>query len=73
MSKKPQTKIARVQGMLEKPKGASLAAICKATGWQAHSARAILSGLRKSGYSIERNPGSSGSVYRIIGSPETTG
>jgi hypothetical protein len=33
MSKKPQTKIGRVQGMLKKPKGASLAAICKATGW----------------------------------------
>ncbi len=74
MSKKPQTKIARVQGMLEKPKGASLAAICKITGWQAHSARAALSGLRKSGCSIERDPGngkSGGSIYRIVGSPET--
>lgn len=74
MSKKPQTKIGRVRGMLEKPKGASLAAICKATGWQAHSARAALSGLRKVGHVIERTPAagkSRQSVYRITHCPET--
>ena len=74
MPKNPHTKIARVQGMLEKPKGASLATICKATGWQVHSTRAALSGLRKAGHVIERTPAagkSRQSVYRITHCPET--
>lgn len=69
MSKPKQTKTAKVQAMLMRPTGASLAAICKATGWQAHSARAALSGLRKSGHVIERTSSpdnSGGSVYRIV-------
>jgi hypothetical protein len=40
--------------MLACPQGATLEAICKATGWQPHSARAALSGLRKAGATIER-------------------
>lgn len=70
-SPKPQTKITKVQTMLRRPNGASLDAICKATGWQPHSARAALSGLRKAGIVIERSSldGKQGSVYRIV--PET--
>jgi hypothetical protein len=74
MSKPKQTKTDRVRTMLARPQGASLEAICKATGWQPHSARAVLSGLRKAGYTIERSapeggkPG--GSVYRITAEPE---
>jgi len=74
MAKAKQTKTDVVRGMLAKPKGASLAAICKATGWQAHSARAMLSGLRKAGYEIERTAAGDkggGSVYRITASPKT--
>jgi hypothetical protein len=67
-----QSKISKVQAMLQRPAGATLDAICKTTGWQAHSARAALSGLRKAGHQIDRadGDGSSSSVYRIIG---TTG
>lgn len=67
------TKISRVLAMLEKPKGASLDALCKATGWQPHSARAALSGLRKTGHAIERLPGDGkkgGSFYRITAASE---
>lgn len=66
------TKTERVRAMLTRPKGATLEAICKATGWQQHSARAFLSGLRKVGYKIERNAAEDGkgSVYRITASPE---
>ena len=73
MSKPKQTKIAKVQALLERPSGAHLGAICKATGWQPHSARAALSGLRKAGHQIERTPdnGKTGtSVYRILPAPE---
>ena len=65
-----QTKTARVRAMLEQPGGASLDAICTSTGWQPHSARAALSGLRKAGCLIERTPDpdkAGGSTYRITG------
>lgn len=68
MSNPGQSKIAKVTTMLQRPSGATLDAICTATGWQAHSARAALSGLRKAGHEIERLPGTGKggkSVYRI--------
>ena len=70
--KKP-SKTAHVLTMLAHPKGASLDALCKATGWQPHSTRAALSGLRKAGHVIERTPGEGtggGSLYRITAVPE---
>ncbi len=73
MTKSKQTKIAKVQALLERPSGARLDAICNATGWQPHSARAALSGLRKAGHVIERTPDNSKtgtSVYRILPAPE---
>jgi len=76
MAKTKQTKTDKVQAMLARPEGASLDAICKATGWQAHSARAALSGLRKTGAVIERAPArddkGGGSVYRLIAPAEST-
>lgn len=72
MTKRKQTKTAKVQAMLRRTSGASLEAICKATGWQPHSARAALSGLRKTGLAIEREAagdGTAGSVYRITATP----
>ncbi len=73
MPKTKRTKIAKVTAMLTRPSGASLSAICKTTGWQPHSARAALSGLRKAGHAIERQPGdgkAGGSVYRIVAGAE---
>ncbi len=62
------SKAAQVLKMLARPKGASLDALCKATGWQPHTTRAALSRLRKAGHVIERSCGhgtGGGSVYRI--------
>jgi len=74
MSKPKQTKTDRVRAMLSRPQGASLGAICKATGWQPHSARAVLSGFRKAGYEFAREipegGKTGGSVYRITAEPE---
>lgn len=75
MSKPKQTKTGKVRAMLTRPQGASLEVICKATGWQKHSARAVLSGLRKAGYTIEREAQEekgAGSVYRITAEPAAT-
>ena len=47
MTKRKQTKTDKVRAMLARPEGTSLDAICKSTGWQPHSARAVLSGLRR--------------------------
>ena len=69
MAKARQTKTDKVRKMLTRPQGASLEMICAATGWQPHSARAALAGLRKTGHAIERT-GPDGkhntSIYRII-------
>ncbi|WP_108861218.1 DUF3489 domain-containing protein [Ruegeria sp. Alg231-54] len=73
MTKPKQTKIAKVQGMLERPSGATVETLCKATGWQAHSVRAALTGLRKAGHGIERtdNERKTGkTVYRIVKTAE---
>ena len=75
MPKPKQTKIAKLQILLERPSGARLDALCKATGWQTHSVRATLSGLRKAGHVIERTPGKSNagvSVYRILRAPDAS-
>lgn len=76
MAKPKQTKKDKVRAMLERADGATLDAICKATGWQAHSARAALSGFRKAGHTVERftpGDGKAGAArYRITTSPAAT-
>ncbi|MBP8232669.1 MAG: DUF3489 domain-containing protein [Rhizorhabdus sp.] len=64
-AKVPGGKQVKVIQMLSRKSGASLDQIIEATGWQAHSARAVLSGLRKKGYDIDRTTTPKGSVYRI--------
>jgi hypothetical protein len=54
--------------LLERTNGASIADLQKATGWQEHSIRAALTGLRKSGMTVERGRDEHGvTVYRITG------
>lgn len=67
------TKTAILRKLLSRKAGADLAALQTATGWQTHSVRAALSGLRKAGYGIDRadtKPGT-GAVYRISSGPES--
>ncbi len=62
-----QTKIARVIALLKSPKGATLQALGAATGWQAHSIRAALTGLRKKGHTIEKDKRGGTTCYHITG------
>lgn len=50
---KPGVKQAQLVEMLARDRGASIAEITAATSWLPHSARAMLTGLRKRGFSIE--------------------
>ena len=72
MAKPKQTKTEIVRAMFARPKGATIDAICKATGWQTHSVRAALSRFRKAGYAVDRHVADNGSasVYRITATPE---
>ena len=68
-----ETKTAILRKLLSRNAGADLAALQSATGWQPHSVRAAMSGLRKAGYTIDRTdaakPGGT-ATYRITGGPE---
>ena len=70
-----ETKSAAIQRLLTRKSGATLTSLQTATGWQAHSVRAALSTLRKSGYIIDKVPPKTdnGAVsYRITGTPART-
>jgi hypothetical protein len=62
------SKLAKVIGMLTSKPGTTIEAIVKATDWQPHTTRAALTGLRKRGYRIEKEPREGGrTIYRIVG------
>ncbi len=63
---RPGTKQALLLTLLTRANGAPMSEMTKATGWQSHSVRAALTGLRKRGYEIERNVEAGASRYRVI-------
>lgn len=56
--------------MLKKPNGMRVSLIGEKLGWQAHTVRAAISGLRKKGYEVSRSrtKKSGETVYAIVGS-----
>ena len=63
----PPSKSDAVIKLLLRAKGATPVELIAATDWQAHSVRAFLSGLRKKGRVIVREPRKSGeAAYRIV-------
>jgi hypothetical protein len=60
------SKQAQVLALLARMGGATIDELMAATGWQPHTTRAVLSGLRKRGHLIERSSGIDGLTrYRI--------
>jgi hypothetical protein len=60
------TKSSKVEALLARKAGVTLEQMCEATGWQAHTCRAFMSGLRKKGREIVRETGKAGkSIYRF--------
>lgn len=57
---------AQLHKLLARKNGATIAQIQSAFGWQPHTARAAISGLRRSGETVQRSDAAKGSVYRIV-------
>ena len=64
---RPESKGAKILGLIGRAKGATLAEIMKATDWQAHSVRGFISTAgKKHGVKIESSKSEAGDrVYRI--------
>jgi Protein of unknown function (DUF3489) len=62
------TKQAKVIQLLRRPIGASIEELAKATGWQSHSLRGVISGAlkKKLGLKVASTKEDRGRVYRII-------
>jgi predicted ArsR family transcriptional regulator len=71
-TRKPTTKKAQLIKLLGIKSGYDVATLSERLGWQTHTTRAALSGLRKAGYAIDRvtPAGGGASRYRITSEPE---
>lgn len=61
------SKLATIVALLHVPDGATIDALCQATGWQSHSVRGALAGsLKRKGYDVtSTKPGDGPRRYRI--------
>ncbi|QIG54751.1 DUF3489 domain-containing protein [Altererythrobacter sp. BO-6] len=60
------TKISVVTKLLKRKQGASLDELVKPAGWQPHTTRAALTGLRKRGYQVERGERAGKTCYSLV-------
>ncbi|WP_439533449.1 DUF3489 domain-containing protein [Polymorphobacter sp.] len=69
----PSTKAAQMTKLLTRARGATMEELGAATGWQPHSIRALLSGMRKTGVKLVRETRKSGdNAYRIVAARAAT-
>ncbi len=73
--KTPVTKKAQLIRMLKSWTGTDVEAVSRKLGWQSHTTRAALAGLRKAGYEITSEKPESGrpTRYRITSEPTLDG
>jgi hypothetical protein len=70
-AKAASTKSDALIALLSRPQGATIEAMMKASGWQAHSVRGFLAGtLKKKGKSVSSEKTDKRRVYRITGGGE---
>ena len=63
---KPPSKIAAIIGLLQRDQGGTLNQMVQATGWQPHTTRAALTGLRKKGHNVARSKFDNETRYNIV-------
>lgn len=68
-SAKRHTKKDRLVELLRREEGASIEEMTMTTGWLPHTARAMLTGLRKKGFLLEKNKVSGVTRYTISHEP----
>jgi predicted ArsR family transcriptional regulator len=66
---KPGKNGEKLIALLKQDGGATLADIATATGWLPHSARAMLTGLRKKGYALDKTKVDGVTLYRVTAEP----
>ncbi|HXH53160.1 MAG TPA: DUF3489 domain-containing protein [Sphingomicrobium sp.] len=66
---KAQSKKDRLLALLRRDGGASISEITDATNWLPHSARAVLTGLRKKGFRIDKAKAEGVTRYSVAGEP----
>ena len=66
---RPDTKQAQVIAMMRQPKGATIDAIMRSTGWQQHSVRGFFAAVvrKRLGMDLTSEATERGRVYRIVG------
>ncbi|MGE3147427.1 MAG: DUF3489 domain-containing protein [Pseudorhodoplanes sp.] len=65
-----KTKASIVTRLLSRDKGVTIVELTNATGWQPHSCRAFLTGLRKKGHAITREDRGDGvTAYCMTAAP----
>lgn len=62
---RPGSKSHRLLALLKTGTGACLDDMIEATGWQAHTVRAAMTGLRKRGHAIERHVEGNTTVWSV--------
>ena len=59
----------KVLALLRAETGASISDMTGATGWLAHTTRAMLTGLRKKGFTLDKTRADGGTRYKIAAEP----
>jgi len=72
---RPKSKKEQMVAMLSKANGVRISSLSKRLGWQKHTVRAAISGLRASGFAVETSTASKDgmTVYKITGKPAIMG